>query len=245
MLVAHQVQVGGLWVPGLLAPDTMRLWGVGQNSGLFARSGRGLWSLARAVVVVVVALAVIAWQLPALHRLGHLDAHQLARASGALLARLAFALAIVILALGAIDFWLQRAAFEARLRLTPQEQREDLRAEEGDPAIRARRRRLSQAWNQDPRSLLAGASFVLTGSAGLTVVLAGRPPPRRFWVRPPAQGPDGLRVRAAAERKGLPCVEAPALARRLARRPTAGSTLPLRVRAELAACWPNRSHSNR
>jgi flagellar biosynthesis protein FlhB len=242
MLVAHQVQVGGLWVPGLLAPDPTRLWGLGENSGLRARTGRGVWSLARALVVLSVAGGMIFWQLPTLDRLGHLDAHQLARASGIVLGRLAFALALVILALGVVDYWLQHVRFEAQLRLTPQEQREDQRAEDGDPALRARRRRLAQAWNQDPRALLAGASLVLTGAAGLTVVLAGGPPPRRFWVREPAQGPAGLRVRAAAQRAGLPCIEAPTLARRLARRPAAGSTLPAGVRAELAACWPVRSN---
>ncbi len=39
-LAAHQVQVGGLWVPGLLAPDPSRLWVVGRGSGLATRAAR-------------------------------------------------------------------------------------------------------------------------------------------------------------------------------------------------------------
>ena len=39
-LAAHQVQVGGLWVPGLLAPDPARLWAGGAGRA-WPRGGRG------------------------------------------------------------------------------------------------------------------------------------------------------------------------------------------------------------
>src|SRR4051812_12579128 len=47
-LAAHQVQVKGLWAPGLLAPDPARLWAFGRGPGLAARGRRGAWSLIKA-----------------------------------------------------------------------------------------------------------------------------------------------------------------------------------------------------
>ena len=125
--------------------------------------------------------------------------------------------------------------------MTPEEQREDQRAMEGDPALRARRRRLARAWNGDPGEILAGASLVLTGPAGLTLVLAGGPPPRRVASRWAARGIAGARVRRSAEARKLPLVDAPDLARRLAHRRAPGLALPADALAELAALWPDPS----
>jgi flagellar biosynthetic protein FlhB len=237
-LAAHQAQVRGLWAPALLAPDPSRLWAPGQGPGVSSRAGRGLWALAKAVVVA----AVAAWALRAdwsrLQQLGRLDAPDLARASAAALRHLTLTLAAATLALGLADFAMQHFRFEAMLRLTPEEHREDLRATEGDPALRARRRRASQAIRGGSGEGLVGASVVLTGPAGLTVVLAGGPPPRAVAVRAIVTGPPGDRLRQLAAQKRLPLVDAPDLARRLARRrppslPPTGDLLD-----ELTVIWP-------
>lgn len=238
VVTAHQVQVGGLWVPGLVAPDPQRLWGGGGAGGLGARVARGGWMLAKAAVVVGVAGAVIRAHLPAFDRLGGLEARALSRAAGDLLRGLTGDLALATLGLGLVDFLLQQRRIEAQLRATPEEQREDLRAIEGDPALRARRRQLVRAWRRDPAGDLAGAALVLTGPAGLSLVLAGGPPPRRVTVRRVARGPSGVRLRGDAGRAGVPLVAAPDLARLLARRPDAGSSPPAPLLAALAALWP-------
>ncbi len=110
---------------------------------------------------------------------------------------------------------------------------------EGDPALRARRRRIARAWRSDPGEALAGASLVLTSADGLTVVLSGGPPPRRVAVRSVARGAPGLRLGAAAGTARVPLLAAPELARRLAER--LGPALPPAGRdlAELAALWPS------
>ena len=89
-VAAHQAQVGGLFAPGLLAPDPSRLWGLrlddeGSGSGLAERAGRGLWSVAKAGVVVAVAAWAIRSDLDGLHRLGRLEPPALALASGGLM----------------------------------------------------------------------------------------------------------------------------------------------------------------
>src|SRR5512135_663836 len=240
-VAAHQAQVGGLWIPGRLAPDPSRLWAAGTGAGLAARGTRGLWSAIKAVVV----LAVAAWAIRSgwsdFHRLGDLGVGALARASGHALRNLLLMLAGATLVLGLIDYALQGRRFEARLRMTPEECREDQRSMEGDPALRAQRRRIAATWRGDPGALLAGASLLLTGPGGLALILAGGPPPRRVSVRSAVRGPAGLRLRHAAEAVRLPQVEAPALARRIARRPAPGLAWPDDLLAELAALWPPAS----
>ncbi|HEX8200899.1 MAG TPA: EscU/YscU/HrcU family type III secretion system export apparatus switch protein [Isosphaeraceae bacterium] len=232
-LAAHQAQVGGLWAPGLLTPDPQRLWGGGV--GLGARAARGAWMVAKAAVVVGVTAWVLGAHRTDFERLAGLEARDLARTAGGLLRGLTLELALAMLALGLADYALQARRIEAQLRATPEEHREDLRAVEGDPALRARRRRIARAWRRDPGEPLAGAAVLLTGPAGLTLVLAGSPPPGRVAVRLVARGTVGLRLRAAADDVGVPRVEAPELARRLARRRELAAP---EVLTALAAVWP-------
>ncbi len=109
---------------------------------------------------------------------------------------------------------------------------------EGDPALRARRRQLARSWRGDPAEALAGASLLLTGPSGLTVVLGGGPPPHRVSVRSILSGAAGTRLRLAAATRKLPAVDAADLAVRLAsRRPPSLPPTPEQL-AELAALWP-------
>jgi len=109
---------------------------------------------------------------------------------------------------------------------------------EGDPALRARRRRLARSWRGDTAEILAGATLMLTGPGGLTLILAGGPPPRCVSVRSALQGASGLKLREAGQAAKLPAVPAPDLARRLARRPAPALPLSPEHAAELAAIWP-------
>jgi len=238
-VAAHQAQVGLLWAPSLIAPDPSRLWGFGQGPGLITRAARGAWALAKTVVIVLVAAWAIRSDWAGFQRLGSLDTSSLARASGQALGSLAVILAVATLVLGLIDYGVQYRRFEARLRLTPEEEREDRRTTDGDPAVRARRRQIAKTWRGDSRELLAGASLVLTGPAGLTLVLAGGPPPRRVSIRTTAQGAPGARLRTAADAAKLPQVASPALARQLAGRQAPGLPLPAEILDQLAALWPS------
>jgi flagellar biosynthetic protein FlhB len=237
-VAAHQAQVQGLWAPALLAPDPSRLW-VAGGPGLAARGWRGLWSLIKAAVVFAVAAWAIRSGWTDLQHLGALESHALARAAGRAVQHLVLALGLATLALGLIDFAMQHQRFEALLRMTPEEHREDMRSTEGDPVLRSRRRHLARSWRADPGEVLAGASLLLTGPAGLTLVIGGGPPPRRISVRAVVRGASGTRLRKAAEAAGLPRVDAPDLARVLSRRPTSDLPIPPEALAALAARWPD------
>jgi flagellar biosynthetic protein FlhB len=243
-LAAHQLQVRGLWATGLLAPDPSRLWSPGRGGGLAAGLERTLWAVVKAVLMV----AVIVWAVRAewvlIERLSVLEFPNMAAAAGDSLIQPVRILAIVMVLLGQVDYILRHARFEASMRTTAEEHREDQRMMEGDVAVRAKRRRLARAWRGDAPELLAGASMILTGSNGLTLVLAGGPPPAKIFVRTAAQGNTGQRLRAAPAAASLPRIDAPELALRMAQRLSSGTPLPAPVPAELiaeiASLWPSR-----
>ena len=194
-LAVHQLQVRGLWAVGVIAPDPARLWVLGREGALTAGIERFVWSVIKAVVLVAVSFWAIRAEWAQIQRLSELGFPALPLAAGHALMQPAMALALVMVVLGLADYGLRHARYEAMLRTTPQEQREDLRVMEGDVSLRARRRRLARAWRGDAPELLAGASLILTGADGLTLVLGGGPPPRRVTVS---------RHRPGNHRKGRP-----------------------------------------
>lgn len=237
-LATHQLQVRGLWAPALVAPDLSRLWSFSHRPGWAAQTERIGWSFAKTIVLLLAA----AWALRAgwnqMLTLGGLDGPSLARGAGQIVLQLARMSALVLLVLGLVDYMLRYRRFEAMLRTTTEEQREDRRVIEGDPAARAQRRRISREFRAHSPDLLTGASLILSGMGGLTLVIGGGPPPRRINIRTVAKGHAGTRLRRSAAASEIPVVEAPELARRLARRPSAGSALAAELIAEIAAIWP-------
>jgi flagellar biosynthetic protein FlhB len=238
-VAAHQAQVGGLFLPGRLAPDFTRVWRFGGEGddgfGLAERSGRGIWALVKAMVVLGVAAWTIRSGLARWMALGGFEPAAMARASGAILRTSALTMAGATLVLGLVDFAIQHQRLEAMLRLTPEEHREDLRAADGDPALRSRRRKQARALMGDAPELFAGAALVVLGEGGLIVVLAGGPPPRRVTIRSSARGATGRSLRRSAEQAGVASVVAPDLALALAR--LREPVVPDDLLAKLASEW--------
>jgi flagellar biosynthetic protein FlhB len=239
---AHQLQVQGLWAASLIAPDPARLWIVGRGGSLAGGAERIVWSITKAIVLVGVSLWMIRAEWAQIERLCDQDFPAVAGAAGHLLIRFAQVVGLVMLILGMVDYGLRYFRFEAMLRTTPEEEREDRRVMEGDRVLRSKRRRLAQAWRGDAPELPVGASLLVIGARGLTVVLAGGPPPRRVTVRSVAEGTTGLTLRRVSSAARLPQLKAPDLAQRLAHHAAAGSltgtALPVELTTELAVIWP-------
>jgi flagellar biosynthesis protein FlhB len=238
-LAAHHLQVRGLWATVLIVPTPARLWAYSHGPGLAVRVERSAWSVVKGAVL----LAVSAWAIRAgwseILKLGSLEVPVLVHRVGQIVLGLAWVLAAVLMLLGLIDYGFCYRRIELMLRTTPQEQREDQRAMEGAPAVRSQRRRVALSWRGDSPELLSGASLLLNGTAGLTVVLGGGPPPKRITVRTAVRGAAGLRLRRSAESGKLRQIESADLARRLAHRPSSRSPIAAELIAELAAIWPN------
>ena len=237
-LAAHQLQVRGLWATSQIVPDPRRLWRFSKGAGLSTLVVQSIWFLTKGIVLV----AASAWALCAgwgdFLRQSSLEGPNLARAAGQIVLHLSWALAGVLLVLGLVDYVLRYRRFEVMLRTTSQEQREDRRVVEGDPAARAQRQRVARSMRGDSPELLGGAALLLCGSAGLTLVIAGGPPPRRVSIRTVGKGGAGLRLRRSSEGRSLPQIDNPSLAERLARRPATGSAIAAELIADLAAIWP-------
>ncbi|WZO99202.1 EscU/YscU/HrcU family type III secretion system export apparatus switch protein [Isosphaeraceae bacterium EP7] len=233
-ILAHQTQVMGLFAPQLLVPDIARLSGHGES--LVSRGSRGLWGLARATLIVLAAAWLICWRLPAWQSLADLGIGGVAIASARAARELVGALALATTALGLVDLAMRHRQFTTRLMSTPEESRQEAKASDGDPALRTRRRKQAEAWRKEPTDALVGARLILTGPAGLTLVLSGGPPPKPILVRAVVRGPGGLRLRTQAEIERIPLLHNPAAARRFARR---GGATPEAL-ALLAAAWPRK-----
>ena len=233
-ILAHQAQVQGLFSPGLIAPDIGRLWNVGAEE-LSAKLVRGLWSLAKSTLVLIVAGCFIQSRQEALLRLGSLGISAMAHGWASALRELTLALALTTLALGLLDFAWRHQRFGAMLRLSPAESREDQKAAEGDPAVRSRRLRQAKAWRGDSPELLAGVSRVVVGPGGLIVLLTGGPPPKKINVRSSAKGSTGTTLRKSAERLKVPRIEHASMARRLAM--LRDPRVPAELLDELATVW--------
>ena len=202
------------------------------------RFARGGWSLAKTALIAAVAGWTLRSRWPELTSHAMRDVSGLALSTATLLRQVILPTAAASLALGVVDFLVQITRIERVLRMTPDEQREESRAIDGDPNARSRRRRLAESWRGRSHDPLAGASLILLGPSGLTLVLAGGPPPGRIEIRAIARGPFGAVLRRAAARVGTPRVEAPSLALYLSNRGIAEAPLPADLATELGRVWP-------
>lgn len=146
-ILAHQIQVGGLFSPGLARPDARRLGGRGSGQD---ESGTGstIWAdrlrpmlerSARLAVVAGVAFVTLRGRWGSLlDAMGGADADALA-AIGSVAETTLLRTAMALAALGLVDYALEYGRWRGRLRSTPQEAREERRALEGDPGARSRR----------------------------------------------------------------------------------------------------------
>jgi flagellar biosynthetic protein FlhB len=238
IIAAHQIQVGGLWAPSLLAPDLGRLWNGGTIAGLGNRAGRGLEALVKAALLGCLAFWLLRSELGRFENLSALKSLDLTTQASLIVFSCLRTLSISLLVLGVLDFWMQRQRYEAMLRMTPDQHREELRALDGDPALRTRRRRLAGLWRSDTSEMLVGATVGLSARGGLLVLVGGGPPPRPINVRHIARGAAAGVLRRQIDKAGITIVEAPEIARALARGRGVGAVLSADHAEELAALWP-------
>lgn len=242
MILAHQLQVRGYWSPMLIVPDPERLWGAFWGRGFGERAIRGVWSLLRAATLAAAAIGVVLSRRDQIGALAFSDFAATIASAFDVVWHVAIALAAAALILGLADYALQVWRVETRLRQSPEEFREDQKAVDGDPAVKARRLRLARTWRVDSVHAIVGASAIITGNGDLTVVLAGIPP-SQVTIRAVATGAAGRRLSAAARRSGVASVHEPALARKLARRPPHPVPLPQSMLKALETILNNYVHT--
>lgn len=216
---AGVVQTGGAFSPQKLAPDLSRanpLTGLKQ----LLRAERWfalLKSLLAAVVTGFLCVALLIDELPAIaHTPGQTSAAlALAGVLGHRLAGLALAVAF---ALAGIDFVLVRWSYRKRHRMTKDEVRRELRESEGDPEIKAARRRAHQEAIEGAALLaVKDASVVIVNPTHFATALAYHEE-RDEAPRVVSQGRGELarKIQDAARAYGVPVVRDVPVARALA-----------------------------
>jgi flagellar biosynthetic protein FlhB len=218
-LAGHVLQSRPSFAVDRIKPDLAKLSLLAGLKRLFGieglvNLGKGVLKLGLVGAVVWTTLWPMRSELEAL-----LDETPAAIASdmSSLTLRILVAALCVLGVLAGIDYFIQRARFLARNRMSKQEVKEELRQTEGDPAIKARIRKLRI--ERSRRRMIAEvpkATVVVTNPTHFAVALkyeSGK-------MAAPlcvAKGIDALalRIREVAQEHGVPIVEDPPLARAL------------------------------
>jgi len=64
------------------------------------------------------------------------------------LMQITFHVGLVLLASSAVDYWMHYLGFEKRIRMTDQELRDEIRAQDGDPLVNSQRQALQASLNR-------------------------------------------------------------------------------------------------
>jgi flagellar biosynthetic protein FlhB len=143
-------------------------------------------------------------------------------------------------ALAVIDLLFVRHEYLRQLRMSRRDLKDEAKRREGDPDVRAKRKRLMQELFKRTRSVarVADADVVLSNPSHLSVALQYRPSTMRAPIVI-AKGTDGmaLRMREVAWRAGVPHVHSPELARALFRITRLDAPVPEPLFVQLAPIY--------
>ena len=224
-LLLGLAQTGALFSPEALRFNWDRL---APSRGLRrtfspASLGRAAFTLSVSASALAVGGLVLAAQAPALAQIPRLLPGRAWSAAAAIVGSAATPLLALLATVGAGDLLLLRHRHLRGLKMTRSELERDLREDEGDPRLRAERRRLHAS--------LAGkgarAACVVVNPSHLAVALAHR----RDGDDPPivlakASGARATTLRREARRMGVPVVHDRPLARALFRLAEVGEAIP-------------------
>jgi flagellar biosynthesis protein FlhB len=228
----------GLW-PELVFPDFSRVFSVERIKRMVKKDafidlgvaavkvltlGWTMWSTFRATFVA----------LP--HMLGMTTSAQIEAAYRPLSDGLARILSVVLLLAG-VDFALTRYRYNQRMKMTKEEAKRDYREEEGDPSLKARRRRRHRDLAKGiARVEVPRADALIVNPTHIAIAIRYRPGEDQA-PRVTAKGKGQLAeiMRELAHEHSIPIVEDIPLARLLYRRVKVGRCVPMETFKAVAA----------
>jgi flagellar biosynthesis protein FlhB len=235
-LAAGLLQTRGLLSLRLARPRLRRLSPAAGLRRAFSplSAGRTVLSLAAALASLAVAIRAVRRLLPSLAGAPRLEAGGAATLLARTVDSVGLPLLAVLAAVAGIEAVLVRRRHLRSLRMTRAEVERDHRQEEGDPRLRAERRRRHGAQAAGvPSPPLAVVVVNPTHLAvALTHPLGGDLPPRVAWM---ASGARAAVLRRLARRAGVPVVEDVQLARSLFRLAEIGELIPDELHQAVAA----------
>jgi flagellar biosynthetic protein FlhB len=242
--VGGLTQGGLVFAPSALAPNWKRLdpaSHVGQLFSLAALS-RVLKSLLPTAVVVYFAVAVLVRDWARFPALLHASRTALAVFTTARMYEVAWKGSLALLAWSAADYFLERQRHENELKMSRQDQKDEFKEMEGNPATRQRIRRLQRQTRR--RRMLKDverAAVVITNPTEFAIALEYGVEMDAPVVVAKGRNLLAAQIKEIARWKGIPLVENPPLAHALYRAVEVGQAIPPKlytVVAEiLAAIW--------
>lgn len=137
----------------------------------------------------------------------------------------------VIIALALADYLFQRFRFHQQLRMSPEELKQEIREEAGDPQYRSwRKRRMQEILREGGLANVKDASVVVTNPTHLAIALRYHPG-HDTAPRVLAKGSQVMahHIRETAQRLGIPIVERKPLARALYASVRLGDEVPVQL----------------
>ena len=181
--------------------------------------------------VTFTAYTVYAGSVSRLPRLVFMAPGDIASTIGAIVYEFSMKCGVLLLLLGAVDYYLNRRRIEASIRMTKQEVKDEARNAEGNPEIRSRiRRRQREIALRSMMADVPRADVVITNPTHYAVALRYKPDSMTApTVVAKGKGYVALRIREIAQENKVPFVENKPLARALFKSVNIGKQIPVEL----------------
>ena len=218
-LVVEFLQVGGIFAPKRVTPNTGRLNPVEGLNRMFSQDNlvEVLKSILKTTALVVIFVLVLLRLLPEILRLPLGRPEDMSAAHWHALLWMGVWTVGVFFLLAAGDVAYQRYAFTRKMRMSRRDIRQEFRDTEGDPYIKGRRKQLHQDWaQQNMLEAVRKSSAVVVNPEHIAVAILYEPGTTALPIVS-AKGEDyeAQLIREAAEEAGVPIMRNVELARGL------------------------------
>jgi len=243
-------QGGFVFAPSALAPNWKRLDPASHIEQLFslAALSRLLKSLLPTSVVVYLATGALLRDWPHLPMLLHGSRTGLAVFVSGRMYEIAWKGSLVLLIWAAADYFFERQRHENELKMSRQDQKDEFKEMEGNPAVKQRIRRLQRQTRR--RRMLKDverAAVVITNPTEFAIALEYRMEMDAPIVVAKGRSLLAAQIKEIARWHGIPTVENPPLAHALYRSVEVGQAIPAKlyvvVAEVLAAVWRAQSRA--
>jgi len=237
-IAANLVQVGFIFTLEPLKPDFKRLNPIEGFKNIFSsRSlfglGKNLLKLSAVAYVTYRGLKEVTVQIV---NSGQIGLENLSGFFSGIVSTLSINIAVLMIAIGVIDFIFQKRDFKKRMMMTKQEIKEEYRQMEGDPKIKAaRQQRQRQLSMSRTMQNVEESTVVITNPTHIAIALRYRQGEDQAPVVM-AKGLDFMaqKIKEKAREKGIPVIENKPLARAMYHSVEAGSTVPVELYQAIA-----------
>jgi flagellar biosynthetic protein FlhB len=235
---AAVAQGGFVLAPAALTPNFSRVNPASRIKQLVALPAlsRFLRSVLPVAVIGYISVKMLVREQGPLFRSTQLGAAGLFRFTLAYTFELAWKAALVLLVWSVVDYALERHHLAGELMMSRQELKDDYKQTEGNPAIKARIRRLRRQTAR--RAMLEAAkraSVVITNPTEFAIALEYRPAMAAPVVVAKGRNIIARQIKEVARWQGIPMIENPPLAHTLYRAVEIGQYIPPKLYAVVAS----------